>query len=363
MQNALSEIIVQRIQKEGPVSFHNFMEMALYHPEFGYYTSAGEKIGKHGDYYTSATISPVFGALIGKQVEEMWHLLGEDPFTIVEYGAGTGALCKAILDFLRTNKKLYDELNYCIIEKSPAMQKREKEYLHEKVSWYNSIADITNISGCVLSNELVDNFAVHRVIMDDELKEIFVDHKNGFVELVKPASNELVNYFEELKVKLPKGYKAEINLDAIEWMKETAMHLKKGYVLTIDYGYPSSELYNDQRKNGTLTCFNKHKINYHPYSYIGEQDITSHVNFSALCLWGHKNGLEYCGYTDQSRFLSALGFRDYLKKTEKPGQDYINFKREVALTYTLLEDMGKKFKILVQQKELPEHKLLGLRPT
>ena len=357
----LSEIIIQKIRKEGPISFHDFMEMALYYPELGYYTSSTDKIGKNGDYYTSATLTPIFGALLGKQLEEMWHLLGEDQFTIVEYGAGTGVLCKSILDFLKNNKKLYAGLNYCIIEKSPAMRRKQKEILSEKVSWHNSIQNISGLTGCVLSNELVDNFSVHQVVMEDELKEVFVDHQNYFVESLKPASEELKNYLAELRVELPKGFRTEINLEATTWMKEIATHLHKGYVLTIDYGYPSGELYCEQRKNGTLVCYNKHRVNYQPYVYIGEQDITSHVNFSALCLWGFKNGLQYGGYTDQCNFLSALGFRDYLKKTEKPGHDYLNFKREMALTNTLLKDMGKKFKILVQQKEVPEQKLMGLR--
>ncbi|HWY12638.1 MAG TPA: SAM-dependent methyltransferase [Bacteroidia bacterium] len=360
MENILSEIIKEKILREGPVSFRDFMEMALYYPEMGYYSSAKDKIGFTGDYYTSTTLTPVFGGLIGRQIEEMWRVLGENQFTIVEYGAGTGSLCRSILDFLKNNEKLYTDLKYCIIEKSPVMQEKEKQHLNEKVSWHDSIQTIPEIKGCVLSNELVDNFAVHRIVMEDELMEVFVDHKNDFVEILKPASKQLKDYLSELQIELPKGFRTEINLEAIDWMREIATHLKKGYVLTIDYGYPSSELYSEHRKQGTLTCFKKHKINYHPYTYIGEQDITSHVNFSALCLWGYKNGLQYCGFTDQLHFLNALGFRDYLKMTEQPGNDYFNFKREVSLTRTLLNDMGEKFKILIQQKEIPEYKLLGL---
>ena len=137
-------------------------------------------------------------------------------------------------------------------------------------------------------------------------------------------------------------------------------HFKKGYVLTIVYGYPSFELYSDYREFGTLMCYNKHKTNNHPYSFIGAQDITSHVNFSALCLWGYKNGLEYSGFTDQSRFLSALGFREQIKKNAIPGQDYLNFKNEMLLTQTLIKEMGTKFKVLIQQKDTPNHKLIGL---
>jgi len=356
----LSKVIMQRILREGPISFCDFMEMSLYNPDLGYYSAAQNKIGMNGDFYTSSTLTPVFGALIGRQIEEMWKLADEDPFTIVEYGAGTGSLCHSILDFLKENEKLYERLNYCIIEKSPAMREKEKSHLNEKVGWYDSIHEVPETTCCILSNELVDNFSVHRVVMEEELMEIFVDYKDGFVELLQPAEKGLKDYLSELKVELPKGFRTEINLEATEWMKELAITLKRGYVITIDYGYPSHELYHGYRSSGTLRCYHKHRINNHPYSSIGEQDITSHVNFSALCLWGFKNGLDYCGFTDQGCFLKALGFRDYLKKIQEPGQDYLNHRKESFLTQTLLEDMGSKFKVLIQQKGMPKKKLLGL---
>ncbi len=357
----LSEIVINRIKEEGPISFHDFMEMCLYFPELGYYTSTKDKIGKNGDYFTSSTLSPVFGELVGKQLEEMWNYLGQESFDIVEYGAGTGALCDAILNYLKKNEKLYKNVNYYIIEKSSAMRDKQKAYLNEKVSWHDSIQSIPEINGCILSNELVDNFAVHQVVMKNELMEVFVDYKNGFVELLHPAKKELKEYLSELRVHLEKEFRTEINLQATNWIKEIAGYLKKGYVLTIDYGYPSHELYSEDRKAGTLMCYNKHKINSQPYHDIGEQDITSHVNFSAICLWGYKNGLEYSGFTDQRRFLSALGFRDHLKKTETPGQDYLNFKKERFLTDTLLREMGSKFKVLIQHKGVLKNNLKGLQ--
>jgi SAM-dependent MidA family methyltransferase len=358
----LSDIIKQKIKNQGPITFRDFMEMALYYPGLGYYTSAKEKIGEKGDFYTSSSLSPAFGAMIAKQLEEMFALLGEEKFTVVEYGAGTGRLCKDILDHLKQNKELYPKLNYCIVEKSPAMRAKEKNILNEKVTWCNSISELPPLKGCVLSNELVDNFAVHQVVMQDELMEVFVDFQNGFTEVLKPASKELVNYLNELKVELPKGFRTEINLDATLWMKDVSKVLKRGYVLTIDYGYPSAELYCEQRKNGTIACYNKHKVNYEPFADIGRQDITSHVNFSALCLWGHKHGLELCGYRDQGSFLIALGFKDHIKTKVERKSDLAKLKQEVHLSNLLLEDMGRKFKVLIQQKETPRHPLSGLRP-
>ena len=358
----LTEIIIQRIQKEGPISFHDFMEMSLYYPELGYYTSAKDKIGEKGDFYTSSNLTAAFGAMIGRQLEEMWKLLEQKPFTIVEYGAGTGSLCHDILDYLKNNEKLFEKLQYCIIEKSPAMREKEKTHLHEKVSWYDSIQAIPEITGCIISNELLDNFSVHQVIMQDELMEVFVDYQNGFVKLLKPAEKILTDYLSELNVILPKGFQTEINLEATQWIKDISTSLKKGFVITIDYGYLSSELYSNRRSSGTLICYNKHQINDHPYHDIGEQDITSHVNFSALCHWGFKNGLECSGFTDQAHFLLALGFKDYLRKAEDKEQNISHLAiKDAFLTHTLLTDMGSKFKVLIQQKGMPKKELLGLK--
>ncbi|MEJ7679384.1 MAG: SAM-dependent methyltransferase [Segetibacter sp.] len=146
--------------------------------------------------------------------------------------------------------------------------------------------------------------------------------------------------------------------------KRNCSILKKGYVITIDYGYLSGELYSERRSSGTLVCYNNHTINDNPYIDIGEQDITSHVNFSALNHYGSKYGLIYCGLTNQAAFLLALGFKDYLRKTLtlEAGQDIISMvKKESFLTNTLLVDMGLKFKVLIQRKGISKTDLLGLK--
>src|SRR5688572_6914128 len=270
----LAEIIALKIRKYGPISFCEFMELCLYYPGLGYYDSTKEKIGWNGDYYTSPYLTGIFGQMVGKQIEEMWQILGKGEFTIVEFGAGTGDLCRGILEQLQKNKELYRQLNYCIIEKSAGMREKEKARLPEKVMWYDSIKDIAPFSGCVLSNEVADNFSVHQVIMQDELMEVFVDFNNEFVEVLKSASPQLKEYFQELNIFLEKNYRTEINLQAITWLKEIAGPLQKGFVMTIDYGFPSLELYSSHRSRGTLLCYHKHKINDCPYKNIGEQDIT-----------------------------------------------------------------------------------------
>jgi len=355
-----SSQIVQRIATHGQLSFREFMEMCLYDPEMGYYNSGESIVGKEGDFFTSSTLSPVFGAVIGKQLEEMWCLMGKPAFTIVEYGAGTGALCKSILDYLKSNESMYAQLRYYIIEKSPAMRKQEREILGDEVHWLDSIKEIGKMQGCILSNELLDNFAVHRVVMREELMEVFVGYENGFTEELRPAGSDLKNYLSELAVELPLGYHTEINLQALEWIEEIALVLDRGYVLTIDYGYLNAAMYKASRSQGTLLCYHKHRVHEEIYQNIGRQDLTSHVNFSALMHWGGKHRLVECGFTNQCEFLMSLGFRQVLISMLSGEKDVVHASMQAAvISQTLLIDMGSKFKVLVQQKGMDGGKLSG----
>lgn len=356
----LSEILKEKIKKEGPVSFRDFMDTALYYPSIGYYNSTTNKIGRNGDFYTSPVLSSLFGEMIGKQIEEMWLLLDKKPFTIVEYGAGTGALCFDILNYLKNNGALFQKLNYCIIEKSESMKVMQKKLLPEKVKWYDSIPEIGKINGCVLSNEVLDNFPVHRVVMKEELMEIFIDYENNFIEVLNPANEEIKKYLNEQNIHLPKDYCTEINLQALDWIKEIADNLDRGFVLTIDYGFPANELYNEKRNSGTLICYKGQEINSSFYSDIGKQDITAHVNFTALNIWGEKAGLQCLGFTTQANFLRSLGLMNLLRKLETENKDQ-NMSDILFQINQLLMSMGNKFKVLIQQKGVKSKMLSGLQ--
>ena len=347
------------------MSFKEFMEMGLYYPELGYYNAKSSRIGPAGDFYTSPCLSSIFGTLIGKQLEEMWRKLGSRPFTVVEYGAGTGQLCHDILDHLKHNEELYSNLRYCIIERSPVMKEIEQSHLLEKVEWHNSIKTVHGLNGCVLSNELVDNGAVHQVIQGKELMEVFIDHNNkNFVEVLQPAPEGLKNYLKELQIDLPEGYRAEINLQATDWIKEAATVLQRGYVMTIDYGYLSAELYKPCKSCGTLVSYTRHTVNDGFYEHIGGQDITAHVNFSALIHWGAKSGLRELGFTAQGPFLLAMGFRECLQQEFSGETDVILAAQKASrLSHTLLIDMGSKFKILLQGKNVNNDRLSGFQLT
>ncbi len=345
---SLSDIIIKKIQQQGPISFRDFMEMALYYPGLGYYTSERDKIGRKGDYYTSSNLSSAFGEMLGRQLVEMWHIIGEKKLTVVEMGAGTGLLSMDLIEYLKRNPEIFHKLDYRIVEKSPALRNKQQERLGENVRWCNSLHELSGMTGCVFSNELVDAFPVHQVVMGEELMEVFVDYKDGLVEILKPASDELNDYFTELGVVLPYGFRTEANLDAVKWIHELGLILEKGFVITIDYGYPSSELYQDYRNRGTLMCYYRHTSSEDPYEHTGEQDITSHVNFSAISHWGKKNGLELCGFTDQAHFMMGLGIDEYLKRMQE--KDPVNYWKKMLPIKTLLIEMGETFMILIQKK-------------
>ena len=175
---------------------------------------------------------------------------------------------------------------------------------------------------------------------------------------MRPAGKELIHYLEELNITLPRGFHTEINLQALQWLKEIADSLASGFVITIDYGYTSSDLYCDRRRNGTLICYHKHRVNDHPYDNIGDQDITAHINFSALSHWGVKYGMNTHGLISQAAFFAALGFQDYLGQLLSDTKDqYTAFKRFAFIKRTLLLDIGQKFKVLIQSKGVPAARL------
>jgi SAM-dependent MidA family methyltransferase len=356
----LKDIIASRIKRDGPISFRDFMEMALYYPGLGYYTSGFKRTGKEGDFLTSCTSSPLFGLLIARQIREMWELSGSEQFTIVEYGAGSGELCRAVLDYFKELPGLLPHLKYLVIEKNPAVAQALPQY--ENVRLVESIADAGEFTGCVLSNELLDNFPVHRVTMRGSLQEILVDHDGHFREVLRPASARLTRYFEDLRVSLPEGFTTEVNLAAEEWLKEIGRQLRRGYVFTIDYGHLAGDFFHMSRSSGTLACYHKHTVHHDPYLAIGAQDITSHVNFSSLALFGMRQGFTLSGYRSQGGFLKALGFFEEMKRHVSmyadPGE---RIKKENFLSSFLIEDMGSKMKVLVLQKDMPSMTLRGFK--
>jgi SAM-dependent MidA family methyltransferase len=359
----LESLIMERIQREGQITFEAFMEMALYEPDLGYYASQATEVGRAGDFYTSPHLHPIFGAMLGIQAEEMWEAMGRPrDFSLIEAGPGRGWLARDILDYLE-GKELYEGLSYTLVEISPHMKKRQRELLagHAgKVGWVSSLGEIQNAAGLIITNELLDALPVHLVVMEDSLKEIYVALEGEkLVEQVgQPSSPYLEKYFVEFGLSLPAGYRTEVNLGMRRWLSEAASALGKGFLLTIDYGYPSQELYSPERDRGTLMCYHKHQVNEEPLERVGRQDITAHVNFTALRSWGEELGLRGIGFTRQGPYLVSLGIDGMIAEMAKRSPDYAG---EISKIKGLIMPggMGDTHKVLIQYKGSGNPKLRG----
>ncbi|MCI0527089.1 MAG: SAM-dependent methyltransferase [Nitrospira sp.] len=373
----LVKIIQERILSQGRITFAEFMEMALYTPDLGYYTSGEEKIGMEGDYYTSMDLHPLFGEMMGRQlaqIAEMSAWTENVPLSILEIGAGKGILCQNILNYIhRAHPQFYHRLTYWIIEKSPNMIQRQKErllpYVQDgKVKWVDGLAHpvfLEGIVGFVLSNELLDSFPVHRLVkVTGALKEIYVTLKDGrFQEILDiPSRPDLSNYFEKLDVELEEGQQVEVNLKALDWIREVGRSLSQGMVITVDYGYPASELYSPARKRGTFLCYYKHRVSEDPYIRVGQQDMTAHVDFTSLALSGREVGLEVTGFTNQEYFLMGLGIAQEMEVRLQKHTDHQSREQELLAMKGLIapDGLGRVFKVLIQHKRLKGLKLDGL---
>ncbi len=351
----LEGIIRDRILREGPMTFEAFMDTALYHPGLGYYTSAGTEIGRMGDFYTSPHLHPMFGAMLGRQAEEMWRIMGKpQEFDIVEAGGGRGWLAKDILDHLK-GRNIYEGLSYTLIELNPEIKERQRELLKDhagKVAWASGLTDLKCITGVILTNELLDALPVHLIEMNDGLKEIYVSVEGDrLVEIANPPSTgKISSCLEEFLVeKLPEGYRTEVNLGAKDWLRDAAGALKEGFIITVDYGFSAEDLYGPDRNRGTLLCYHKHQVNENPLQRIGSQDITAHVNFSALKKWGAEFGLKNIGFSRQGVYLVSLGIDEMIVLLLENSPDY---EREISKVKGLIMPgtMGDTHKVLIQYK-------------
>lgn len=361
--NALERKIIQIIGREGPITFERFMEMALYDTGFGYYRSGNARIGREGDFYTSSYLHPVFGAMIGRQIEEFWEFMGKPrEFEVLEMGAGAGYLCKDILDFLK-GRQVFAALRYGIIEPGPASAKQQNALLSDyrsRVKWFSSLGEIGGIRGCLLSNELLDAFPVHLVQMEDELKEVYVGMEGGWLrESSGPLSTPaLLKYFEEFSVELERGHRTEVNLRIRDWLGSTASVLTEGFVLTIDYGYTSREYHSEDRDRGTLMCYRRHQVIEDPLVNVGEEDITAHVNFSAVKKWGEESGFETAGFCGQGAYLASLGIDEEIKRLSLESKDYL-FELARIKKLILPQGMGESHQVMIQYKGPGAPKLKG----
>ena len=358
------------------INFAQYMDLALYHPQYGYYASGKAMIGSQGDFFTSSSLGEDFAQLLAQQFVEIWEILGNpDPFMLVEMGAGTGLVAADVLRYLQQFPKLLKSLEYIIIEKSSGLIAKQQELLQSfceqvNIKW-KTWAEITDaaITGCCFSNELVDAFPVHQVVVEaGKLREIYVTE--DITEIRDNISTDrLVHYFDLIDItpsSFPDGYRTEVNLAALDWLETVSQKLKRGYLLTIDYGYTAQRYYSPQRSQGTLQCYYQHHRHNNPYINIGNQDLTAHVNFTALERQGERCGLHKLGFTQQGMFLMALGLGDRLSDLASGQYSFQEVLQRRDALHQLIDPAGLGgFGVLVQSKGLSElqqgHVLRGLK--
>jgi SAM-dependent MidA family methyltransferase len=362
--NSLNEIIRAEAAKRGALPFARFMELALYHPELGYYETAKHSPGRGGDFYTSVSTGSLFGELLAFQFAEWLRefQISNFKFQIIEAGAHDGRLAADILGWLQIHRpKLFDRIEYVILEPSPRRQEWQRETLKmfaPRVRWASSFQSLfadtphsalrtPHLSGILFSNELLDAFPVHRFGWNAKEKKWFewgvAVAGDKFVWAKLDSEFRIPN--SELEAVLPDGYTAETSPAAENWWREAAGLLAHGKLLTIDYGFTADEMFSPARTGGTLRAYFRHHATDDILANPGEQDITAHVNFSAIRKAGENAGLTTEFFGSQAKFLV-----DILAATAK---DSLSGKWNVSRTrqfqtLTHPEHLGRAFRVLVQ---------------
>jgi len=366
----LKERIVETIRRMGPIPFERFMAMALYEPDLGYYMRPETGMGQAADFYTSTNVHALFGTMLCRQAVQMWELLDRPAcFTVVEPGPGRGLFALDFLDAARRkHPSFYAALRYLLVERNPTLARRQSALLREhagRLAWRNDLAGLRNLTGLLFSNELIDSFPVHLIeSTGDGLRELYVttdpEGKLRFQtgELTRP---EIGNFFEERGLRLAPGYRTELNLNAAQWIAEAARIFDRGWIVTVDYGFAAADYYSPERSTGTLLCYHRHRTNEDPLERPGEQDITAHVNFTALVEWGRQAGLDPLGFTSQSSWLLNLGIDRELEALfgALPEKEYLETAARVR-TLLMPDAMGESHKVLVQGRRVPKTPLEGL---
>jgi SAM-dependent MidA family methyltransferase len=363
---ALVELIAETIRAHGPVSFAWFMEQALYHPKFGYYSSGRCSIGRHGDYFTNVSVGPLFGRMLAAQFAEMWEVMGRPgDFVIVEQGAHHGDFARDVLEAAQAKAPdFFSALRYQIVEPFAVVEDRQKLALHDfgdKLSWTRSLTDLEPFRGVHFSNELIDAMPVHllRRKQDKWEEELVAISGDGFDFVSAPiADDTLRRNAEKLPQSLPDDYQLEVNLAASDWIRQLSEKLVRGYLLAVDYGYARENMYAPERSGGALQCYAQHRVLDSPLCEIGHADLTAHVDWTSLAEHGEENGLSFAGFADQHHFFTGL--ISGLMPNEFGPQSSPATRRALQ---TLLhpEFLGTTFQFLGLSRNAPGGQLSGFR--
>ena len=345
---------------DGLLPFDRFMELALYAPAFGYYVAGAPKFGPGGDFVTAPEVSPLFGGCLALQAAEVLERMGGGD--LLEFGAGSGALAAQVLAGLEHQGTLPDR--YLILEPSPDLQTRQREliaarvpHLAERCQWLSGLP--ARFRGLMLANEVLDAMPVHRFRIGDagEPLEVFVTERDGVLtEITGPIrSVGLAAAIADLHaagLARQPGYQSEINLRLGPWCQALGTCLSTGLVLLIDYGYPASAYYQADRSLGTLMCHWRHQAHGDPYQHVGLQDISAHVDFTAVANAARDAGLEVAGFATQAQFLIGCGIDQLLVAGAVDGIPAMEATQAVK-QLLLPTAMGERFKVLGLSRALP----------
>lgn len=360
---ASSDALTRRIAAEidasgGWIGFDRFMSLALYAPGLGYYSGGAHKFGAAGDFVTAPEISPAFGVALATQVQQVMALSAP---RILEVGAGSGRLAADLLSELERRGALPE--SYAILDLSGELRARQREtitrvvpHLLGRVTWLDRLPE--QFDGLVLANELLDALPVQLVRWaDDAIFERGVAWQNGgFCWQDRPAGGRLLDCARKLaeEFALPSDYVSEIGLAASDWTATWGGILGRGALLLIDYGFPRHEFYHEQRDTGTLMCHYRHQAHGEPFFLPGQQDITAHVDFTAIVEAGFNAGLDFLGYTLQANFLLNCGIGDLLARTER-GSTVERLAQAQAINKLISPaEMGELFKVIAFGKGVDE---------
>ena len=348
--------IRDRISRRGKITFAEFMELALYHPQGGYYTNASA-FGATGDYFTSPAAHPVFGALLATQFHKMWDALGRSRrFYVVELGAGSGIMAQDVTDYaFRMSGEFARCLRYIALERyAPSSATLTSQV---NIAWtITEGIPLKGVVGCIVSNELVDSFPVHRFqVVQGRIKELYValDDNGAFSEvLCEPSTHRLAQRLEDLEVCPPEGFQGEINLRVEPWIRDVSATLEKGFVVTIDYGAEAEELYSRRTSGGTVQTLHQHGQGGSPYQRIGQQDISAFVDFSSVAAAGRSSGLNSLGLLTQRQFLADQGFETMVERLRSKDLSQRDRDANLMAMLELIKPDGLgAFRVLVQERE------------
>ncbi|WP_366924711.1 SAM-dependent methyltransferase [Metallumcola ferriviriculae] len=361
-------IIKEFVTDRGKVTFRDFMEQALYHPQAGYYTAHQNRLGREGDFYTSVHVSYLFGAMVARQAAEMYEILGcPQPFTITEFGAGDGMLAKDILDWLKEEHyDCFQAVQYRIVEISSKLSERQKDNLAEysgMVSWYSEqeLLGKESVQGVVLTNELIDAFPVHILKYSStgwQEAWVEVNGQGQFIQQWGEPSRDFSKYFQLLDWQPRReGQVVEVNMAALAWLETVSASLTKGFVITIDYGRLVAELDDPRFAAGTLLCYHQHKVVNDPLQNVGRQDITSHANFTALMKKGEELKLSTTAFMYQANFLLNLGIMKVVEEIAKTDNERAHKDVLAVKRLAFPGGMGETFRVLIQHKGVDQPQL------